>query len=260
LQNETALTAYHQSARVVFTYLNGYSCDLMELPGKGSNTNSKLNARNDLPFVQAVLAGNPLSLTPQNLQHAIEVAKKLITIYCAGTCAKIFFQNDLKIPAELELDISGQDLSMIEKVQTFLKKAIVDHSDDYPSETMVTVFKKLKDPEVWKAIELLASKLLHEGTLKRFYIEDTLMMAGITIQKATTKSGFGLGLHEDDDVKPEPPQTQATAFESTSQTPLDIMVKDFLRKIRNDWKEEELNAAMAHLHDVYKKYGNKALQ
>ncbi|MDB5247187.1 MAG: hypothetical protein JWQ40_1581 [Segetibacter sp.] len=250
------LTAYHESARVVFAYLNGYACDLMEVPAKGSNSNTKLNAGSDITVVQAVLGGNPLSLPTGGLQQGIEVAKKLLTVYCAGTCAKIFYQNDLQIPAELEIDISGQDLTMIEKIQTFLKKAIVDHPDDFPSQIMISVFRKLKDPDVWKAIELLASKVLKEdGTLKRYYIEDTLMVAGMSIRKPSSKPASGIGLHEDDSVKTSIPDTKATPFEAPTTTPLDIMVKDFLKKIKSDWKEEELNAAIAYLHNVYKKYG-----
>ncbi len=256
MENEKILTAYHESARVVFAYLNGYTCDLMELPGKGSNTPSKLNAGSDIKSVQAVLLGNPVSLPPESLQHTIEVAKKLMAVYCAGTCAKIYFQNDLTIPAELELDISGQDVTIIEKIQTFLKKAVVDHSDNFPSQSMVSVFKKLKDPEIWKAIEVLASKVLKEDTLKRYHIEDTLMMAGMQIQKPSARSGYGVGLHEDDSVKTAAPEEKAvTDFTATNITPLDIMVKDFLKKIKSDWKEEELQAALAYLHNVYKKYG-----
>jgi hypothetical protein len=258
LEHENILNAYHESARVVFAYLNGYSCDLMELPGKNSGSGSKLNAGSDVTFVQAVLSGNPLSLPAENLQHAIEVARKLMALYCAGTCAKIYFQNNLKIPDELEIDISGQDLAMIEKIQSFLKKAIVDHPDDYPSKTIVAVFRKLKDPEVWKAIELLAAKVLeHEdNTLKRFYIEDTLMMAGIRIQKAATRSGFNLGVHEDDSPKPAPQQAKSTvAFKQSDLSPLDIMVKDFLKNIKSNWQEEELDSAITYLHGVYKKYG-----
>ena len=94
MENENLLTAYHESARVVFAYLNGFTCDSMELPGKDSNANSKLNAGSDITFVQTVLSGNPLSLSAENLQHGTEVARKLMTIYCAGTCAEIFFQNN----------------------------------------------------------------------------------------------------------------------------------------------------------------------
>src|ERR1019366_6924505 len=156
MENDTLqLNAYHEAGRVVFAYLVGYSCNSMELSGAGS----KLNAGNDAALVQAVFSGNPLSLSPENREPGIEVGRKLMAIYCAGTCAETFFQNNVNIPDELELEIPGQDLVNIEKIQAFLKKSIVDQPDDYPAQTIVSVFKKLKDPDVWKAIQLLAAKI-----------------------------------------------------------------------------------------------------
>ena len=258
MENETIqLSAYHEGARVVFAYLSGYTCDSMELPGYGSGTGSKLNAGNDLAIVNAVLAGNPLSISPQDLNHGIEVARNLMTIYSAGTCAEIFLQNNADIPDELEMEIQGQDSRIIEKIQAFLKKAIVDHPDDYPIQTIVSVFSKLKDPAVWKAVELLSSKISQEEnkTLKRFYIEDTLMQAGIRAKKTIAKSGFSLGVHEDKSVKPSVKESKTSTVDLMNMTPLDVMLRDFLKKIKSDWKEGELNSATAHLHDLYKKYG-----
>lgn len=258
MENETIqLSAYHEGGRVVFTYLNGYSCDSMEIPGSDSGAGTKLNAGNDLTIIQAVIKGDPLSLPSDKREYGIEVAKKLMNIYCAGTCAEIFVQNNYTIPDELEMEIPGQDLNVIEKTQTFLKKAIVDHSDNYPAQTIGAVFKKFKEPEIWKAIELLAAKIsLQENkSLTRFYIEDTLMMAGIKVQKQTTKSGFSLGLHEDKSVKPAPQETKSPAFDFMNLTPLDVMLRDFLKKIKKDWKDGEVEAATAYLRDLYKKYG-----
>ena len=131
-------TAYHEAGRVVFTYLCGYACDVMELPGVGGSSGSKLNSGNDLSAVQAVFSGNPA--TVDNLDHVVAVAKKLMAIYCAGTCSEAFFLNNAEIPEELDLDIPAQDAKYIEKIQAFLKKSIVDHSDDYAEETIISVF------------------------------------------------------------------------------------------------------------------------
>lgn len=258
MENENRLIAGHESARVVFAYLYGYTCDVMELPAKGSNSNSKLNAGSDTFLVQAVLSGNPQKLPTENLQHGIEVAGKLMKIYCAGSCADFFLENDAKVPSEPEVNISGHDLAMLEKIQGFLKKAIVDHSDDFPSQTIISIFRKLKAPEVWKAIEMLTLKLLQQEDkrLSRFHIEDTLMQAGIKIQNVTAKSGFSLAVHEDNNsAEPAAQETKVTSFNSTDLTPLDVMVRDFLRKIKSDWHEEDLHAATVYLHKLYKKYG-----
>lgn len=259
MENETIqLSAYHEGARIVFAYLNGFTCDSMELPGAGSGSGSKLNAGNDLAVVQDVLSGNPLSLSPEGRDHSIAIARKLMTIYCAGTCAEAFLMNNASIPDELEMEIPGQDLRMIEKIQSFLQKAIIDHPEDYPSQTIISIFKKLKDADVWKAVELLASKvsLQESKTLTRFYIEDTLMMAGIKAQKPAAKSGFNLGVHEDKTIKPSPQETKAPAPDLMSLTPLDVMLRDFLKKIKKDWNPGELDGATAYLHDLYKKFGD----
>jgi hypothetical protein len=256
LENKT-LTAYHESARVVFTYLNNYTCDAMELPEEGGSPKSKLNAGKDRNMVQAILSGNKAAQASENLPQSTEVAKKLMAIYCAGTCARIYYNNDLKVPSELQFDISGQDLAMMEKLQSFLKKALVDHPDDFPSTTVVSIFKQIKQSEVWKAIEMLSEKILAEEdkTLSRFHIEDALMVAGIKIHKATTKSGFGLGLHEDDSTD-EKIHNEAISFKEDELSPLDIVVRDFLKQIKSDWQEKELKSATAHLHKIYNKYSN----
>ena len=258
MENETIqLSAYHEAGRVVIAYLSGYVCDSMELPGSGSGGGSKLNSGNDLATVQAVLSGNPLSLSSGNMDHGNEVARKLMATYCAGTCAETFLQNNGNIPEELDMEIPGQDLKYIEKIQTYLKKSNIDHPDDYPAQMMVSVFKKLKDPNVWKAIELLAAKIsaTESKTLTRFYVEDTLMLAGIRARQAPTSQGFSLGVREDESVKPKTPEAKASIFDMLDMTPLDIMVRDFLKKIKKDWGEGELEASTKYLHDIYKKFG-----
>ena len=78
-------------------------------------------------------------------------------------------------------------------------------------------------------------------------------MAGMEITKPTTRSGYGIGLHED--------ETNGRAngldeLSETSPTPLDILVKDFLKNIKSDWSGDELNKAVTYLHKIYKKYGD----
>ena len=254
--------AYHEAGRVVFTYLCGYVCDAMEIPGVAGSSGSKLNSGNDLAAVQAVFSGNPLSMPAASLGHGIDVAKKLMTIYCAGTCTETFFKNNAEIPEELDMDIPAQDMKYIEKIQVFLKKSSVDHPDDFPEHTIITVFHKLKDPTTWKAIELLAAKMLEaeNNSVKRFYIEDTLMVAGIRPQKsAATASApaFAVGVREDESPRQAAPapEKKPTTFDLSNFTPLDIMLRDFLKRVKSDWQGGELDAAVKYLNDIFKKYG-----
>lgn len=245
-------SAWHESGRVVFTYLNGFSCDLMELsdldPGRGG---SRLNAGDDLSIVQAVLKGNPMVLTPENLERGISIAKKLMSIYCAGTCTVAFFNNNKAIPLGIDLEIPGHDLRNIELIQKFLSKAVPGHPEDFPARTMAGLFKKLGETDVCKAIELLASKAVQADTrsMVRFSIEDTLMASGLSFhrQASNTKSGYTLDLQEDKEVKSSP---QGAVQES----PLEIVLKDFIRKMKPEWKEDEVEASSLYIRSIFKKY------
>ena len=259
--------AYHEAGRVMFAYLSGFTCDSMELSGGGS----KLNSGNDVAMVQAVFSGNPLAVPADQINHTVDVAKRLMTIECAGTCANVFYQNGGSVPEELDVDIPAQNFKNIEKIQAYLKKAIIDHPDDFPMRTIVSVFKKLKDPSTWNGIQLLATKILGEETnsLSRFYVEDTLMLAGINVRRAATTAGsgagFSVGVREDEtprpaaqQVKTSPvtPQAGAPVIDLDSITPLYIMQRDFLKRIKKDWRENELDEAIAYINDLHKKYGD----
>jgi hypothetical protein len=255
--NETEnLYAVHEAGRVVFTYLNGYYCDSIETASGGSGKMlSKLNAGQDVPVVQAVLSGNPLSSTNIDINRSVEIAKKLMTIYCAGTCAELFFQNNETVPADLEMEITGQDMKYIENIQKYLMKSVVDHPDDFPSQTIIAIFKKLEDEDIRKAIRNLSKRIIESdsGTVSAFTIEDTLMPCGIKRQKVEARSGFSVGVEEDRTVKPT--VNYANSSKLPEITPLDLMLTDFLKKIKSDWKPGELEGATYDLKNIYNKFG-----
>lgn len=253
------LSAYHESGRIVFTYLNGYTCDSMELSdidsGRGG---SKLNAGQDLPIVQAVLTGNALSLSPENKERGVEVAKKLMAIYCAGTCAVAFYENGKNIPAEINLEIPGHDLRNIELIQKFLKGAVPGHPENYPSQAIAIIFQKMKEPEAWKAIENLANKAFNseKKSLTQFYIADSLMASGMKVRSSnaiasdgqrtsSVRKDFALDLQEDKEPAKRP----------APESNLEIILKDYLMQIKKDWKDGELEAASDHVRSIFKKHG-----
>ena len=115
---------------------------------------------------------------------------------------------------------------------------------------------------------MLAAKMLEaeDNSVKRFYIEDTLMVAGIRPQRsAATSSGpaFSVGVREDNSPRQAAAATTAapvaekktTTFDLSNFTPLDIMLRDFLKRIKTDWQGGELDAAVKYLNDIFKKYG-----
>lgn len=254
---QTELSAFHEVGRVVFAYLNGYTCDGIELSetdaGRGG---AKLNAGDDLALVQAILSGTPLSTSPDNKEKSIEVAKKLMTIYCAGSCVSAFFQNEKNIPTELDLEIPSHDLRNIELIQKFLSKALPEHSDNYPTQIMTVIFKGLKDADLITSIGMLSTALLRteNKSLNGFGIEDTLMASGLPIPKRTKRSPYNVDLQEDKTIPIKSDSDNNITFNADSNSPIDILLHDFLQRVRTNWKEEELNAAISYVKDIFSKY------
>ena len=50
-------------------------------------------------------------------------------------------------------------------------------------------------------------------------------------------------------------EPKTAPFDLSSLTPLYIMQRDFLKKIKKDWDNAELDEAIAYLNDIHKKYG-----
>ena len=106
------LCAWHESGRVVYAYKNGFTCDAIELsetdPGSGK---SKLNGGEDTPYINAILSGKTQAIVLEDPIKAVDIAKKLMKVYCAGSCAKIYVENGKKLDSQTEIDIPGQDLN-----------------------------------------------------------------------------------------------------------------------------------------------------
>lgn len=205
-KNILTLCAYHESGRVVFAYLNGFFCDGIELsiadPGRGK---SKLNGGQDTALIQQILTGNHLSTAPENQNKAVGVALRLMDVYCAGTCARIFFEQDGNIPSDVELDVPVQDDKPITAIRKFLTALNPAHDPAFPSKKMADILQKLKDPSVWKPINLLATAAINnfEKPLNRFEIEDSLMAGGLKVKRAAP-SGFSVGLTDTGKKKKNP--------------------------------------------------------
>jgi hypothetical protein len=260
------LCAYHESGRVVFAYLADYTCNTMTVSnfdaGKGS---SILNGGNDNPIIQKLLSGaKPGDFDkPEN---AYEVAAKLTIMYCAGTCARVFYENDGSVNEETELDFPGQDTIPIEQLQKFMKSYNPNHADDYVSRIIAGIFTRIAKPDIWKSISKLAQEAAEnfDTPMTRYTIEDTLMASGFKIKRQSASSGFNVGLSETPDepvkekevVKQEVVKQSKPVAEEIDESPLDIVLKNFFRKIRTDWTEEEAAGAANQVKNIFAKYGN----
>lgn len=248
------LCAWHESGRVVYAYKNGFTCDAIELsetdPGNGK---SKLNGGEDTAYIQAILSGKTQAVVMENPTKAIEVAKKLMQVYCAGSCTKIYIENSKHLTSDTEIDIPGQDLKYLELIQQFLYKHVPDHPEDYLNDTMTGIFRELGKEETWKPIESLVKQMLKADYIPftRFNIEDALMVGGFKLQKQ--KSGnntFGFSVKEED--IPQKPVAQAS---NSNEEQLNNALKNFLRLVKAEWSEEEMEVSINYLKSLFKKFG-----
>lgn len=249
------LCAYHEAGRVVFAYQCGYSCDGITLsetdPGQGD---SKLNAGHDMDYINAILSGKPQTTDTGKISKTIEVAKNLMKITLAGSCAEVVFGNTRSTDTETEVTVPGQDMKYVELVQKFLSQQIRLHPDDYPDRILKLIFQELKKPDIWQAVDSVARAALNnpDTPLTRYYIEDALMAARFEIKRHRPEGMFEIGLSEE--VQKPAGEAAATSPHLNENNPLDAALVSFLRKLRSEWTEEELQLSVTYLKGAFKKY------
>lgn len=249
------LCAYHESGRVAYAYQCGYSCESIELSEMDSGAGvAKLNAGADGESIQLILKDKTQATNTVITEKAIEVARKLMKIYCAASCAEIFFKEEKQIGVQTEIEIPGQDIKYINMIQSFLKNNVPNHPSDYPSQIITQVFRELKQKDNWSVIETLAQAILKtEGKkINRFYIEDAFMKAGFKPEKRqqAASHNFDMKLKEDDTKKDNIVPSKSFA-DSTEEKLLDNTIKKFLRLIKKELNEEELDASVKYLKQVF---------
>lgn len=251
------LCAYHESGRVVFAYLSGFYCESIELSdadfGRGK---SVLNGGADMPVIQQIMSGNHQAAS-ENKAKAIETAKKLMEIYVAGSCTRAYLEQLENPGQEVELDVPASDDKQIITLQNFLAAISPGFDPAYTSKCISQTFQKLKDPEIWKAIQSLtnAAAKSPERSLTRFQIEDALMAGGMKVKRPSA-SGFNVGVGDASRKSSgegyiEPKKTEGPLSNT------DILLSDFFRTIRTDWSEEEAQAAVKYVRAVIVKHGLK---
>lgn len=249
------LCAYHESGRIAYAYQCGYTCESMELSEMDSGAGvSKLNAGADGEFIQRILSGKPQASDTAITNKTIDIARKLMRIYCAASCAEIFFKEGKRINAQTEIEIPGQDMKYINIIQSFLKNNVPNHPPDYPSQILTQIFRELKQEDNWSVIETLVQATLktEEKKINRFYIEDALMKAGFKPERKqpSTLHNFDMKLKEDDTKRDDIASSKSFA-DSTEEKLLDNTVKNFLRLIKKELNEEELDASVKYLKQVF---------
>jgi hypothetical protein len=254
------LSAYHESARVVYAYKAGYHCEEIQVsendPGGGL---SKLNGGNDGPIIQAILSGSASSAYA--LEDMQVVAMKLLKIYAAGACAQTKVAPQEDSAEGISLDIPGQDMQRLEKAANFLARNYGPAYDNVLTNTIRQVLGEVATESIWANIESLAKEILASPDKKvnRFRIEDTLAMCGLIEKPRPFSAGTGISVQEDK-TPSKPVQQNADALESLHgvEPPnedhelLDTLLKQFLRSLKPDITDPETLAGIQYLKSIFK--------
>ena len=163
--------AYHESGHVVYTYLNGYACDLVRVlkntPGEGV---SKLNFGYDQTLIAIISNAqehgehfNNLSFREKMISPG--VAHKIAGILLAGSAAESIYLAGGKGTDRMAVEIAGPDLRGLRNVDFFLNSFTRTHKKDYITQRMAKVLSSMELPELWKAVEALATAVLKSEDL-----------------------------------------------------------------------------------------------
>ncbi len=260
--------AYHESARIVYAYQAGFSCDELELSSIDAGAGrARLNAGDDTNFVQAAFSGSTQVIVQENPAKGIDIGKKLMKILCAGACATNFLENGLKFIPNTELEVPGQDIKYIDQLEGFLQETDPDYPENFVQQTMLQIFDELENTGIWKAIDVLAHTAIAntEKILSGNRIEEALTSAGFEFKARKRGPSLSLGLSRNtqkassgvDEVpvaaaKAEGANTQGEA--AAIDVMLEMVLSDFLKKVKNKWGEEELEEAVAYLKGIFVKF------
>ncbi len=262
------LCAYHESGRVVFAYQQGYSCYETQLSDTDAGAgDSRLSGEDDNQFIEAVFSGSEQVIVEQSPTKAMEVAKILMKITCAGACAAKYFSDGLKFVPNTEIEIPSQDVRYMDMIQNFMTDTDPNHPEDYPVQVMQQIFEELGNADLWKAIDMLAKAAMRSEGYKMtaFSIKDTLMAAGFEFKEKRSQ-GVAIGLSNEPVKKPatessgtteqQPSAEQVQAL--TVDVMLDMVLTDFLKRVKKDWNEDALQESVAYLKGIFVKFKKRS--
>lgn len=257
--------AYHESARIVYAYKAGFSCDELELSNVDAGAGrSRLNAGDDTNFVQAAFSGSTQVIVQQNPAKGIDIGKKLMKILCAGACATNFLENGLKFVPNTELEVPGQDIKYIDQLEAFLQETDPDYPENFVQQTMQQIFSELETTDTWKAIDTLAQAAIAntQKILPNNKIEEALSDSGFEFKARKRSPSLSVGLSRNTQKASgalEEPVTAKTDGAAQGEAAavnvmLEMVLTDFLRKVKTKWGEEELEEAVAYLKGIFAKF------
>jgi len=253
-------SAYYESSKVLMAYLSGYLCDNVSISEQDIyGGESQLNADSENPLLQAIINGDFTKLMPKHSQELEHAAQKLIRIHSAGSCGLMIHQKENDENSEAEIFIPPKDMRYLELAVQFLQNNFPGYDSEYAQTAISEVYSIINTAENKQAIEKLATKVMESESLslKRFYIEDTLMAARIKIKKERKNLGFELEVKEgenDASLRKNIPNIDESTESKTkdSDSKRNDLIVDFLKNINSNLSEKEMETCIQFLNNLYK--------
>ena len=245
-------SVWHECGRVVYAYRFGYHCESIEIPNEEVGHGiSKMNGGDDNEYIQLVFGNREADFVRFDKKRSLDVATKMLRIYCAATCSRIYFITKGNITGDTEIDIPGQDMKYINILLTFLSKHLPDYHQGYLTETIAAMFKEFNSEELRKSVLTLTAAVLRHADKKinRYTIEDALMQAGFRpSRRSSSISPVELSVKEDD----TPASKKTFSENETKEEKINDVLKKFLRSIKRELNEEEIEASVDFLKSIFK--------
>ena len=188
--NQEEQNAYHESGHIILAYLSGFKCENVTLLQDGSgNAFTKFNY-GDINLNMLITAivnfnENPeiYNSLPPNLKSQTQLAtKKMGGTLLAGSVAEHLFKSGINHVGELEMEISGPDLTRVLSIDSLLKSLNPNtHNSNYIAEELKGIALMFQQENVWNSIDVLAKDILSSPSKS---------LAQSQIEKSLTDSGF----------------------------------------------------------------------
>jgi hypothetical protein len=186
--NQEEQNAYHESGHILMAYLSGFKCENVTLLQDGSGNaftkfdygNPNLNL-----LIAAIVNFNEdsemyNSLSP-NLKSQTQLASlKMGGTLLGGSVAEHLFKSGSDFKGELEMEISGPDLTRVLSIDSLLSSLNLTHNPNYIATELEKIALFFQQENVWNSIEALSKEILSSPTksLSQKQIEKSLSETG----------------------------------------------------------------------------------
>ncbi|TKB96960.1 hypothetical protein [Pedobacter cryophilus] len=187
--NQEEQNAYHESGHILMAYLSGFTCENVTLLQDGSgNAFTKFNYGNYNIniLIAAIVTFNedsemynslPANLKSQTQLAAIKIGGTLL----GGSVAEHLFKSGSDFKGQLEIEISGPDLTRVLSINSLLSSLnSKTHDINYIANELERIALIFQQENVWNSIEMLSKEILLSPTksLSQKQIEESLNTTG----------------------------------------------------------------------------------